>query len=152
MTAEFHDAVDKMAPLLESLLGQEPISVGNKRAFPDKPGVYLLTDQSGHLYTGRCKSLKKRMGNHGGKSAASSTFAFRMACHAIGRTASYRKGEGRKDLMKDDAFKAAFNANVQRISEMDARYVEIEDDIVQHLFEVYVHLALKTPHNSFGTH
>jgi predicted GIY-YIG superfamily endonuclease len=152
MSAEFENAVKEMAPLLDRLLQQPVIPVGNKNDFPDSPGVYLITDETGHLYTGRCKSLKKRMGNHGGKSPASSTFAFRMACQSIGHTASYKKGEGRKELMADEKFIAAFHGNVERIREMNARYVVINDDILQHLFEVYVHLSLKTPHNSFATH
>jgi hypothetical protein len=152
MTAEFESAVKEMAPLFDRLLQQSAISVGNKAEFPDQPGVYLISDASGHLYTGRCKSLRKRMGNHGGKSPASSTFAFRMACASISRVASYKKGDGRKELMENPQFKSAFHENVDRIRKMNARFVVIENDILQHLFEVYVHFALKTPHNSFSTH
>jgi len=54
--------------------------------------------------------------------------------------------------MAQETFRNAFRSNVERIREMHARFVVIDDDLLQHLFEVYVHLALKTPHNSFATH
>ena len=149
---EFDNVVKRMRPLLVALIGQEPIPLGEATQFPARPGVYLITDATGHLYTGRCKSIRQRMKNHGGKAPESSTFAFRLACDKIGRKATYKKGEGRKDLMADANFKKAFLENVEKIRQMKVRHVVIDDDITQHLFEVYVHLALRTPHNSFGTH
>lgn len=151
-STEFDKAVGQMRPLLMALTGQEPIPLGEASRFPARPGVYLITDATGHLYTGRCKSIRQRMKNHGGNAPESSTFAFRLACDKIGRKATYKKGEGRKDLVSDPKFKSAFLENVERIRQMEVRHVVIEDDITQHLFEVYVHLALRTPHNSFGTH
>ncbi|MDE2133325.1 MAG: hypothetical protein KGJ49_01860 [Alphaproteobacteria bacterium] len=150
--SDFHKAVDQMRPLLRSLMKQEPISLGEASSFPTLPGVYLITDSSGHLYTGRCKSIRQRMRNHGGNSPESSTFAFRLACEKLGRKATYKKGESRKALASNPNFKTAFLENVERIRKMNVRFVVIEDDITQHLFEVYVHLALHTPHNTFGTH
>jgi len=54
--------------------------------------------------------------------------------------------------MADEKFRGAFLRNVKNIRLMKVRYIVIEDDVSQHLFELYVHLALKTPHNSFATH
>lgn len=150
--ARFHATVEQMRPLLKQLLDQTPTLLGRAEDFPARPGVYLITDETGHLYTGRCKSLRQRMKNHGGSAPESSTFAFRLACNAFGRKPSYKKGDGRKDLMARPEFKKVFLANVDKLRAMNVRYVEIEDDITQHLFEVYVHLALDTPHNSFATH
>jgi hypothetical protein len=152
MSAAFDRAIERMKPLIDELLAAKPVPVGEKGKFPDEPGVYLISDGEKALYTGRCKSIRKRMGNHGGKSPESSTFAFRMACEAIGRTATYKKDEGRKALMSDESFRSVFHNNVEKIRGMNARFVVINDDVIQHLFEVYVHLALETPHNSFATH
>lgn len=152
MSEKFTKAVKNMRPWLADLLKQDPIILGEVRRFPTKPGVYLISDGEGHLYVGRCKDIRQRMRNHGGNSPASSTFAFRLACQAIGRVVSYKKGDGRKELMADEKFRGAFLRNVKNIRLMKVRYIVIEDDVSQHLFELYVHLALKTPHNSFATH
>jgi len=148
VTAEFDGAVGELPNLLKELLGSEPIPIAEKRRFPDEPGVYLISDAEGDLYVGRCKSIRKRMGNHGGKSPDNSTFAFRLACEAVGK----QKGQRRKALMENEAFRAAFNDNVSKIRDMRARFVVIENDVLQYMFELYVHLACKTRHNSFATH
>jgi len=152
MSEEFTKAVKKMQPWLLHLLKQHPILLGETKQFPTKPGVYLISDGTGHLYAGRCKNIRQRMKNHGGTSPASSTFAFRLSCQAIKRKVSYKKGDGRKELMANATFKRTFLGNVNKIRQMNVRHIIIEEDVSQHLFELYVHLALKTPHNSFATH
>ena len=152
MSPEFDDVVQQMRPLMDKLMSQAPKMLGQRKQFPRVPGVYLISDSEGHLYTGRCKNIWQRMGNHGGKSPDSSTFAFRLASKAVNHKATYLEGKGRKELKKDEAFKTAFLSNVALIRAMTVRFVEIEDDATQHMFELYVHMALKTPHNSFATH
>ena len=39
-----------------------------------------------------------------------------------------------------------------RVRNMELRYVEVVDPIKQSLFEVYAHLELATPYNSFDNH
>lgn len=152
MSDVFQKAVNAMAPLYDTLMSQAPVALHDKKSFPDKGGVYLICDGDTPLYTGRCKNIRKRMANHGGRSPQSSTFAFRLACAAIEHKVTYKAGKGRKELMQNPAFRQHFDGNVERIRNMNVRYVAISDDVTQHLFEVYVHLELETPHNSFATH
>lgn len=152
MAQVFQKAVDAMVPLYETLMSQPLVPLHDKKSFPDKGGVYLICEDDTPLYTGRCKSIRKRMANHGGRSPQSSTFAFRLACAAIEHKVTYKAGKGRKELMQNPSFCQHFESNVERIRNMNVRYVVITDDVTQHLFEVYVHLALETPHNSFATH
>ena len=49
-TAKFDGVIDQMRPLLEAMLWQEPIRLGDASKFPEVPGVYLITDDSGYLY------------------------------------------------------------------------------------------------------
>jgi predicted GIY-YIG superfamily endonuclease len=152
MSRRFKAVVAKMDRLRELLMLQKPTVLGETSKFPEKPGVYLITDKQGHLYTGRAKNIRRRMSNHGGTQPQSSTFAFRLACHDLGWKTQYQKGKGRTSLMQRTRFKSRFKKNVKSIREMQVRYVIIKDDITQHMFEVYVHLFCKTPHNSFATH
>ncbi len=53
--------------------------------------------------------------------------------------------------MADGAFEFAFLEGVTRIRALRGRYVIVEDNILQHLFEAYAALALKTPYKEFRT-
>jgi hypothetical protein len=53
--------------------------------------------------------------------------------------------------MTQEQFRAAFLSAIERIRQMDARVVEEPDPIRQTLLELYVSIALSTPHNSFKT-
>ncbi len=53
--------------------------------------------------------------------------------------------------MEDELFKAAFDRSKLLISQMELRFIEIHDPIMQTLFEVYASLALKSVHNDFAT-
>lgn len=67
------------------------------------------------------------------------------------RPATYKKEGSRKDLMEDKTFKLAFESSVDRVRSMHGRYVEIESEKLQHIFELYAALSLNTQYNQFGT-
>jgi predicted GIY-YIG superfamily endonuclease len=152
MNREFKRYAGEMEQLLKELLACPQISITDGSEFPDKPGVYLISKGKRALYVGRSRSIKKRIANHRGASPHSSTFAFRLACNALGWKPSYTRGKGRASLMKQRKFKTAFKKNVSKIREMTARFVEVKKDETQYLFEFYVHVSLKTPHNLWATH
>jgi hypothetical protein len=80
-------------------------------------------------------------------------FAFRLARIETGQLKATYKAEGSRDaLMLDPVFRAAFESGKARIREMDVRFVEEADPVRQALLEVYVAIALATPHNDFATH
>src|SRR3954469_7308438 len=126
MSRKFKAIVAKMEGLRERLTLQKPKLLGEPASFPEKPGVYLITDKSGHLYTGRAKNIRRRMQNHGGTQPQSSTFAFRLACHDLGWTTQYQKGKGRASLMQRPKFRRRFEKNVDDIKKMTVRYVLIK--------------------------
>ena len=45
-----------------------------------------------------------------------------------------------------------FEAAKNRIARTKIRFIEIEDQIEQALFEIYAHLTLNTKYNDFSTH
>jgi hypothetical protein len=58
----------------------------------------------------------------------------------------------RRNLSKDQDFKSVFLEPKKRVAAMEVRFVEIEDPLLQALFEVYAALYLKTPWNDFSNH
>jgi len=53
--------------------------------------------------------------------------------------------------MLQGAFRAVFLSQIERVKQMDVRFVEETDPVKQMLLEVYVAIALDTPYNKFKT-
>jgi len=155
MNKTFQAHVEVLPVLFERLLEMPPIRVCELPKSMPKHGVYVLTENSKHLYVGRSNRLKNRMRDHCSASSPErkSAFAFQLAREATGRTkASYKREGSRKELMKDPVFSAAFVKAKQRISRMHVRYVEESNPVRQALLEIYAAIALETPYNSFDNH
>jgi predicted GIY-YIG superfamily endonuclease len=149
---EFQNRLKDLPLLLEQLLRASPHALTNKSTLPNKPGVYVIAEGENHLYTGRSKNLRQRMKNHASGRAEQSAFAFRLARQLSGKTrATYKKEGSRKELMKDQNFIDVMAKCTTRVKNMSVLHVEIEDDVTQHMFEVYCALALKTQYNEFKT-
>ena len=58
----------------------------------------------------------------------------------------------RKTLQQIPAFISRFDRAKERVRNMTIRVVEIQDPIEQTIFEVYAHMKLGTPFNSFENH
>ncbi len=54
--------------------------------------------------------------------------------------------------MENRDFVREFEAAKDRIARTKIGFIEIEDQIEQAMFEIYVHLALNTRYNDFRTH
>ncbi len=70
----------------------------------------------------------------------------------VGHKATYRKGEGRADLILRQDYADAFSEAKARIRKMDYRFVEESDQMRQALLESYVCIVLDTPYNDFNTY
>jgi hypothetical protein len=124
------------------------------RSMPEE-GVYLLSEGETHLYVGRSRRIRKRIASHSqpGGSHKGAAFAFRLAREMTDQLDPTYKTEGSRDsLMRDPAFRQAFENAKARIRGMELRYSEESDPIRQSLLEIYVAVSLQTPYNSFRTH
>ncbi len=118
-------------------------------------GIYLFSEGERHLYVGRSRKIRRRLGNHCRRGATHhmATFAFRLAREATGRLkASYKPQGSRAALLEEGEFREAFDAAKARVRAMDIRFVAEEDSLRQTILEVYVAAALGTPYNDFDTH
>ncbi len=81
----------------------------------------------------------------------SASFAFRLALDdAKGKGIDIDKPRG--VLEADPDFQPFFLAAKERVSNMQIKYIELEDPIEQTIFEVYAAESLGTPYNSFENH
>ena len=121
-----------------------------RRKLPASKGIYVLYEREKPMYVGRSDDLAERLLEHGQPSGGSetATLAFNMAKQKFSGSTSM----ARKDLQKDKDFQLLFDAAKERIRKMDVRVVGVEDPIEQTILEVYAHLELHTPFNSFENH
>jgi hypothetical protein len=155
MNETFRAHVESLHPSFQRLMAMPPVNVCALPKTMPARGIYLFSEGNKHLYVGRTNRLRKRLKEHCRKSSThnSAPFAFLLAREASGMvSASYQRNGSRAQLEKDRTFGPSFLAAKARVSNMDVRYVEEGDPLRQALLEIYVAIALKTPHNSFENH
>ena len=152
MNERFKKLTDGMPLRLQSLLEQPLIAIDDIgiTQVPQK-GVYVFFEDNKPIYVGRSNRLKKRLKEHSQRSSDhySATLAFRIAKQ---NTSTLQKKQTNEQLMKNRDFVEEFEAAKDRIARTKIRFIEIEDQIEQAMFEIYAHLALGTELNDFSTH
>ena len=155
MDPHFAEVVASLHPSFERLIAMPPVACGTLPKRMPKSGIYLLSEGSQHLYVGRSRNIRGRLGRHSrpGATHRMAAFAFRLAREATGHNeATYKSKGSRSDLMLDENFRAAFVEAKARVRRMDVRFVEEPDPVRQTVVEVYVAVVLRTPYNDFDTH
>jgi len=156
MNNEFKELVDQLPSLLEQLLNSPLKPWGNLGSLSQK-GIYVFFEYRHPMYVGRVGRTNRmgdRIKEHGRPSSThnNAPFAFNLA-----KKAAKRKGidlsKQRVELEKDPTFAKLFSEAKVRVSRMSVRVINIDDPIIQTLFEVYASIALKTTeYNVFDTH
>jgi predicted GIY-YIG superfamily endonuclease len=155
MNENFRQHVESLHGSFELLMAMPPVKVAALPRNMPVRGVYLFSEKDAHLYTGRTNRMRMRLSEHCRKSSThnSAPFAFLLAREACQmKSASYRKEGSRQSLAKHEVFGPAFVAAKVRVSNMDLRFVEEAEPLRQALLEMYVAVALRTPHNCFDNH
>lgn len=153
----FEQIIDDMPELLRKLTEQPMMCRDDIGIMPlPQMGVYAYFEDKVPIYVGRSNNLKRRLKEHCSNSADryTATFAFRIAIN------DYEKQYGenwkkisRQELESSSNFKPLFEKTRSRVSKMGIKVVEIEDQIVQTIFEVYAAMKLNTlEYNSFDNH
>lgn len=151
MSATFDEVVKKLPEMLRRLTQQSPCSPEKVPVTKDARGVYLLSESGQYIYVGRGR-LKHRLRSHLRGTPDSASFAVKLARKATGQLATYRSDNSIKTLRKDAAFMAAFDEAKQRIGRMQVRFIGIDNDLEECLFEIYASTALRTKYNTWNTH
>ena len=155
MNERFKELTDRMPLRLQSLKKQPPIAIDDIgiTQVPQK-GVYVFFEGDRPIYVGRSDRLKKRLKEHSQRSSVhnSATLAFKIAKQNTSTLHKKEKKQTNEQLMKNRDFVGEFEAAKDRIARAEIRFIEIEDQIEQAIFEIYASLALDTELNDFGTH
>ena len=151
MNAEFQKVIEQMEPFLKTLKDCQPFTWSNLRDIPPK-GVYVFYENGEAIYVGRSNRMRQRIREHGANSSRheSATFAFKLLREAIGEPESHQSNKTRKELQ--ELHPKEYEEQRLRIRNMTVRAVDIEDQLVQTIFETYAILALgTTQYNTFHT-
>ncbi len=157
MNPRFAQIVATMEPKLQELPTAPSVTAASlPHDFP-AAGVYLFSEHGEHLYVGRSNDLRFRIQIHVRASAATNqaAFAYRLARQVAVAgivKVAYKKLTPEEDWSLRERFLSAFPASKQRIRRMELRAVSEPDSLAQMLLEVYVAVALRTPHNDFDNH
>lgn len=152
MNDQFNRIIELLPPLFERLVTSSIKTWNDLGRVPQK-GIYVFYENGNPIYVGRTNRMKDRVKEHGRPSSTrdSAPFAFNIA-----KKAAIEKGMGlnksRKELERDPTFAKLFSEAKDKVSKMSVRVIEIDDPIIQTIFEVYASMELKTEFNDFDTH
>lgn len=152
MNADFEQIIDQLPGLLGRLLNSEMKPWSNLGHLPPS-GVYVFYENGKAIYVGRTNRMRERIKEHGRPSSThnSAPFAFNVTKKA-GKEKGINVSKPRVELERDPLFKSLFTEAKVRVSKMSVRVIEINNPILQTIFEVYASMDLKTEINDFDTH
>lgn len=157
MNIKFKKIVDKFPSLMEQLVNSPAKPWSNLNGLPSR-GIYVFYENKKAMYVGRTNRtnrtnrMRSRIQEHGRPSSThnSASFAFNLA-----KEDAKKKGIdvelSRIGLEKNQNFIDLFLKAKERVSKMLVRVIEIDDPIIQTIFEVYVHMELNTKYNTWDT-
>ncbi len=151
----FQEIVETFPQLLEQLTNSQPY-MRDELPTNLNQGIYVFYENEIPKYVGRSGRkgrFKTRLLEHGRPSSGhnTATFAFLIAKEKAGKL-GINLEKTRDVLEKDKKFKELYLEEKKRVSKMKIKVIEIEDPIIQTLFEVYASLELETPYNEWRTH
>ena len=136
----------KKLPVLLKELNRQPLINRSELAGVPKSGIYVFYENDKPLYVGRSNRIKERIQEHGRPSSDhySATFAILLT-----KEKRNIKGKVARDILSKDP---EYLRAKSRVANMKVKIIDIEDQILQALFEIFVHLELNTKYNDFRTH
>jgi hypothetical protein len=152
-TAEEFRKIVRLCPkYLGALKSCDLIPAASSREIPAVGGVYVIFENRKPMYTGRSRNIRRRISNHRYPRPGVSAFSMKLARELSRKKATYTKVDSFNSLKNDQKFLRAYDKCAARISRMSVKFVEIENEKAQYLFELYASMMLATPYNDFNTH
>ena len=152
MNDKFDEMIDQLPLLLNQLVNSPSKNRDTLGVLPQK-GIYVFYENECPIYVGRSNRIKERLLEHSRPSSThtSATFAFNLAKKAAIEKEIDVNNKARVHLENDSVFSSLYFEAKERVSRMSIKVIQIDDPIIQTIFEVYVSVKLDTL-NDFDTH
>ena len=152
MNTKFEEIINPFSDKMQQL-ANSPLRQRNSLGDIPVKGIYVFYENEEPIYVGRSNRMKDRIQEHGRKSSNNNTatFAFILA-KEIANEQGIDIKKNRNALESDSTFADIFFKQKERVSKMNVRVIEINDPIIQTIFEVYVSMELNTEYNDFDNH
>ena len=152
MNDKFDEMIDQLPLLLNQLVKSPSKNRDTLGVLPQK-GIYVFYENECPIYVGRSNRIKERLLEHSRPSSThtSATFAFNLAKKAAIEKEIDVNNKARVHLENDSVFSSLYFEAKERVSRMSIKVIQIDDPIIQTIFEVYVSVKLDTL-NDFDTH
>ena len=121
---------------------------------PTHRGVYAFYENGKAIYVGRANNIRKRIQWHTRESSGSESASFAFNLAKIDYASKGDIAKTRKELMQIEEFIEIFKSHKLNLSNLEFRCIEIENDILQTMFEPYLAFKLETypVNNTFENH
>ena len=152
MNDKFDDMIDQLPLLLKQLVTSTSKNRNTLGVLPKK-GIYVFYENECPIYVGRSNRIRERLLEHSRPSSThtSATFAFNLAKEDAIKKEIDVNNKARVHLETDSDFSSLFSEAKKRVSRMSIKVINIDDPIIQTIFEVYVSVKFNTL-NDFDTH
>ncbi len=153
----------RLPVLLTELLESRVFGLASERDLPPKAyGVYLLSDRGRPCYVGRVgltersrragkqfSNFQTRLKGHAAARHESGTYAYARTVRTLQRRGAEVVGT-RAQNCADPEFMAEFRLQCEHVRRMGCQVVEITDNRVSAVFEIYAAAALGLRHQTFA--
>ncbi len=125
-----------------------------RNRLPTYAGIYVIYENELPIYVGRANNIRRRIQWHTRESSGSesASFAFNLAKLEYVKNNEIKKR--RKELMQIEEFIEIFKKHKLNLTNLEFRCIQVENDILQTMFEPYLALKLGTYpiNNTFENH
>ena len=147
---QLRERMARPIPMAEfAVQGQGPVTIARRHGMAGEfGGCYVFLDGDRPIYVGISRKVCSRIRNHlQGEGHHNATLAYKM-------TAEHLAFEGTRDqAMQNPEFMAAFAKTKAYLVRLHIAFIEIENAVEMHLFELYAAMKLDTCEwNTFRTH
>ncbi|WP_026705277.1 GIY-YIG nuclease family protein [Flavobacterium soli] len=125
-----------------------------RNELPTYRGIYVFYEKGKPIYVGRANNIRKRIQWHTRKSSGSESASFAFNLAKIEYVKNGKISKKRKELMQIEEFIEIFTKHKLKLINIEFKFIAIQNDILQTMFEPYLALKLGTYpiNNTFENH
>jgi len=152
MNRQFEAHIERIPANFEALMAAPVHAYGDRSRFKKAGGIYVLIEDGEPVYVGRTRNLSQRLQAHISASHNSASYAVKRLRKRYGENATYKPEMSRQHITTVEPWRGRFLQEIEKIRQMQFRFLEVEDPVDQYLLELYTTIELGLELSGFNTH